>query len=162
MQQSKVPKDWKTAYITPLPKSPNPESLDKLRPVAITPIPSLICEGFVFDWAYADIANAIDPQQFGNMKSSSTTHCLVSLLDFIYRNLEQRKTSVALAFVDFTKAFDLVNHNIIIKKAASLGLRSWLISWLGDFLSDRHQLVRFRQSTSHSLPFTAGCHKEQR
>ena len=114
LSQSKCPIDWKTSYITPIPKKPNPHSLNELRPIAITPIPSLICEGFVFNRAYTDIARSIDPLQFGNMKSSSTTHCLVSLLDYIYHTLDSRRSvSVALAFVDFTKAFDLVNHNVV-------------------------------------------------
>ena len=155
--QSKCPSDWKTSYITPIPKKSNPQSLNELRPIAITPIPSLICEGFVFDRAYADIAESIDPQQFGNMKNSSTTHCLISLLDFIHRTLDaQRSVSVALAFVDFSKAFDLVNHNVVIKKAIDLGLRPNLVSWLADFLSGRHQAVRFRGATSTCLPLTCG------
>ena len=51
-----------------------PQSLNDLRLIAITPLPSLICEDFVFDWAYSDIKTSIDSQQFGNMKCSSTTH----------------------------------------------------------------------------------------
>ena len=156
IKQSKSPTPWKTAYVTPLPKVTNPQAFTNLRPVAITPIPSLICEGFVFDWAYADIAHSVDTQQFGNMKSSSTTHCLISLLDFVYRNLEKRKTSVALTFVDFTKAFDLVNHNIILRKALDLGLRGCLISWLADFLTSRQQAVRYRGATSAALPLSCG------
>ena len=157
LSQSKCPSDWKISYITPIPKKTNPLSLNELRPIAITPIPSLICEGFVFDRAYADIAESIDSQQFGNMKSSSTTHCLVSLLDFIYHTLDnQRSVSVALTFVDFSKAFDLVNHNVVLKKAIDLGLRPILISWLADFLSERHQAVRFRGAISTCQPLTCG------
>ena len=63
----------------------------------------------------------MDPQQFDNMKSSSTTYCLISLLDFLYQHLEKRKTSVALSFIDFRKAFDLVDHTTIITKALKLG-----------------------------------------
>ena len=156
LQQARCPSAWKISYVSPIPKSSQPKSLNELRPIAITPIPSLICESFVFNWAYADIAPHIDPQQFGNIKSTSTTHCLISLLDYIYRCLEKRKTAVTLTFVDFTKAFDLVNHTIIIEKAIKLGMRASLVQWLSDFLSKRQQAVRFRSATSTPQALTCG------
>lgn len=55
LQQSRCPSDWKTSYVTPLPKTTTPQSLGELRPVSITPIPSLICEDFVFEWCYDQI-----------------------------------------------------------------------------------------------------------
>jgi len=122
LSQNSCPSDWKTSYVTPIPKTPNPQFLNDLRPIAITPIPSLIYEDFVFDWANSNICNSIDLQQFGNMKSSSTTHCLVSFLDFIHSHLDKRNTSLALAFVDFKKAFDLVDHTVVITIAINLGL----------------------------------------
>ncbi len=156
LQQSICPGDWKTSYITPIPKVTNPTSLHELRPIAITPIPSLLCEDFVFNWAYKAIHNKIDPQQFGNMKSSSTTHCLISLLDFIYKNLESRKTSTVLAFLDFRKAFDLVDHTTVINKAITLGLPQHLTSWLTNFLSGRNQAVRYQGCLSALQPVHCG------
>ncbi|XP_071533329.1 uncharacterized protein [Panulirus ornatus] len=90
------------------------------------------------------------------MKSSATTHCLVRLLDFIYCNLEKHKTSVAPTFVDITKPFDLVNNNVIIKKAIDLGPQGSLVSWLADSLLGRYQIVRFRGAISTSPPQTFG------
>lgn len=156
ISQSKCPSDWKTSFVTPIPKTPSPQSLNDLRPIAITPLPSLLCEDFIFNWAYSNIANVIDPQQFGNMKTSSTTHCLVSFLDFIYKNLEKRKTSVALAFIDFRKAFDLVDHTIIINKAIKMGLHPNLVSWLANFISERRQAVRYQGCVSPHQHLTCG------
>lgn len=48
LQTYKCPTDWKIALVTPIPKTPSPQSLSDLRPIAITPIPSLICEDFIF------------------------------------------------------------------------------------------------------------------
>ncbi|XP_050721171.1 uncharacterized protein LOC127001045 [Eriocheir sinensis] len=124
LHQSQCPAAWKTAYVTPVPKTSTPQSLSDYRPIAITPIPSLLCEGFIFRWAYTHLAPLMDQQQFGNIKSSSTTHCLIDLLDYVYRNLEKRKTSVALTFVDFRKAFDLVHHTTVITKAISSLIKS--------------------------------------
>ncbi|XP_050706155.1 uncharacterized protein LOC126991430 [Eriocheir sinensis] len=148
LQQSQCPAAWKTAYVTPVPKTSLPQSLSDYRPIAITPIPSLLCEGFIFRWAYTHLGPLMDQQQFGNIKSSSTTHCLVDLLDYIYRNLEKRKTSVALTFVDLRKAFDLVHHTTVITKVIKLHLHPSLVSWLSNFLSHRSQVVRHHEATS--------------
>ena len=95
------------------------------------------------DWAYADLASSIDMQQYGNVKATSTTHYLISLLDYIYTNLEKRKTSVVTTFIDLSKTFDLVDHTAVIRKATTIGLSEGLISWLSDFLTDRRQAVRY-------------------
>ena len=78
------------------------------------------------------------------MKSSTTIHCLVSFLDFIHSHLDKRNTSLAVAFVDFRKDFDLVDHSVIITKATSLGLNPNLIAWLAGFLHGRRQAVRYQ------------------
>ena len=156
LSQCSVPKDWKISYVTPLPKTTNPKSSNELRPVAITPIPSLICEDFVFDWSYSKIINQIDMQQFGNVKGTSTSHYLISFLDFLHSHLDKRETSLALTFVDFTKAFDLVDHTVVINKAIRLGIPSHLVSWLADFLSARQQAVRYQGSVSSLRQLTCG------
>ncbi|XP_076039158.1 uncharacterized protein LOC143024257 [Oratosquilla oratoria] len=156
LSQNSCPSDWKISYITPIPKCPNPQSLSDLRPIAITPIPSLICEGFVFNSVYNKIKDQIDIKQYGNMKSSSTTHYLVNLLDFLHSHLDKRNTSLALTFIDFKKAFDLVDHNIIISKAIQLGIQPHLVAWLADFLTGRQQVVRYQGTTSSLHPLTCG------
>lgn len=139
----------------PIPKTIHSTSLNELRPISITPIPCLICERFVFDWFYADIAPRIDPQKFENIKTTSTTHCLVSLLDFVYRSLEKKKTTVALTSSDFTKSFDLVNHTLIIEKGY-LGMRPSLVEWLASFLCQLSQVVRYCSTTFPPHLITCG------
>ena len=151
-----MPGDWKVSYVTPIPKITNPQTFNDLRPVAITPIPSLICEDFVFDWSYSKIINHIDAKQFGNIKATSTSHYLVNFLEFIHSNLDKRDTSLALAFVDFRKAFDLVDHTVVVNKAINLGLSPHLVAWLADFLSNRQQAVRYQGSVSSFRHLTCG------
>lgn len=67
------------------------------------------------------ISKVIDPQQFGNVKTSSTSHYLIGFLDFPYENFEQRKTSLAVVLINFKNTFDLVDHTTIIAKALHLG-----------------------------------------
>ncbi|ROT81040.1 hypothetical protein C7M84_000199 [Penaeus vannamei] len=56
------PSDWKTSYVTAVPKTPSPDILDETRPVPITPMPSFLCESFVSKWAYADLHPSFDKQ----------------------------------------------------------------------------------------------------
>ncbi|KAK8398046.1 hypothetical protein O3P69_003745 [Scylla paramamosain] len=156
LSQHSCPADWKTSYVTPIPKTSSPQSLNDLRPVSITPIPSLICEDFVYDWAYTKICNTVDIRQFGNIKATSTSHYLTSFLEFIHSHLDKRNTSLAVAFVDFKKAFDLVDHTVVISKAVSLGLPPNLIAWLADFLTGRRQAVRYQGSVSNFQQLTCG------
>ena len=70
----------------------------------------------MFNWAYTKIVKNTDTQQFGNIKSTSASHCLVSLLDFIPIHLDKRNISLALAFIDLKKTFDLVDHTVLLNK----------------------------------------------
>ena len=156
LAQNSCPSEWKISYVTPIPKVHSPQSLSDLRPIAITPIPSLICEDFVFDWAYNEIKDSIDIQQFGNVKSSSTTHCLVNFLDFLHSHLDKRNTSLAVTFVDFRKAFDLVDHTVVLTKVVLFGIPPHLTAWLADFLTNRQQAVRYQGFVSPLLPLFCG------
>ena len=157
IQSGRNPSLWKHAFVTPVPKIATPMSFGDLRPLSLTVFLSLLCESFVTEWLYADIAPKIDPQQFGNVKGSSTTHCLIDFLDYTYKELEKRKTAVVATFIDFKKAFDLVDHTTVIKKAISMGVRESLIPWLCDFLSNRQQSVRMLGATSDPLSITCGA-----
>lgn len=68
--------------------------------------------------------------QLGIIESSSTTQHLVSLPDYIYQYPE-KKTAVTLAFVVFTKTFDLVSYTLIFEKAVKLGMRPCLAQGFG-------------------------------
>ena len=57
----------------------------------------------------------IDPKQFGNQRGLSTTH-LLSLLDTIYKNLENPDDLISLLLIDLEKAFDLINPNVFVEK----------------------------------------------
>lgn len=70
------------------------------------------------------------------MNSSSTTHCHVSFLDFLHHNLDKRGNSMAMLFIDFGKAFDLVDLTVI-NKEIKLGLQPHMAALLAGFISDR-------------------------
>ena len=73
-QEGFVPSQWKQANVAPIPKV-TPPSLQKLRPISLTPIISKVAESFLCRWEMSSIYPKLDSRQFGNRKGYSTTHC---------------------------------------------------------------------------------------
>ena len=151
-----VPNLWKQGYITPLPKTNKPESCNDLRPITITSIFARIAEKFAATWIKEDTQAQIDPHQYGNRAKTSTSHYLLYLMDYIYRTTDAPGENVALLSIDFSKAFDRVNHNIAVKHLLNNGMRPELAGWVTSFLSNRSQAVRFNGTISDMRLITCG------
>ena len=102
-----------------------------------------MAEHFVVQWLLEYIGDIIDIRQYGGIKGSSTTHYIFELLNFILLNLDSYdQKAVVACFVDFQKAFDRQNHNLLIQKLSDLGVPGWLLSIVISFLSGRRMIVR--------------------
>ena len=143
-----VPSIWKDAIITPVPKCSSVSCEDELRPIALTSALSKVLEDFVVTWMLEDVKHKIDPKQFGSLKGSSTSFCLIDMMNNWLRALDAPSHYLRVCFVDFSKAFDRINHNILVEKLLSLGVRACLIPWICDFLSNRRQCVKVHGSLS--------------
>ena len=85
----------------------------------------------------------LDPRQFGNVKGSSCLHYLVDYIDYVTSNTDNMK-EVAVVTIDLSKAFDLIDHNILIKKLLRLNIHENLVQWIASFISDRSLATRAR------------------
>ena len=93
----------------------------------------------------------------------ATTHALVFFLQVILEALDQGDTYARIFFTDFSKGFDLVDHNILIQEMELLGVHEASIRWIGSFLTDRSQRVRIGQVYSHPVTPNGGeYHKEKK
>ena len=142
LSSGSVPSDWKDASIIPIPKTQPACCEDELRPIALTARLSKILEDFVVRWMMDDIKNKIDPKQFGSLKGSSASFCLIDMVNNWLRTLDAPSHYLRVCFLDFSKAFDRINHNILIGKLILLGVRRCIIPWICDFLSNHRQLVK--------------------
>jgi hypothetical protein len=142
-----VPKQWKRAVVVPIPKT-HPPREDKLRPVSLTDCFAKVSESFITNWVLEDVAEKIDTQQFGNIKGVSTSHYLVSLLHFLHTGADAINNVGTMVLTDFSKAFDMVDHTLMIEKFIHLGVRGAIVPWLCDFINERVQCVRYNQSLS--------------
>ena len=141
----------------PIPKQ-SPATVDKLRPVSLTPIFAKIAEGFVSQWVIEDIGHVIDHRQFGNVPGVSTNHYLTNLVHYLHQGAEESRNigTVTVVLTDFYKAFDLVDHTILITKIIALGVHRAIVPWICDFLYNRKQCVRLNKTLSDELPLNAG------
>ena len=131
------PSCWKTATVVPIPKEKNITSYDQLRPISLTPIFARVFETFLVNWIHDDIASQLNSNQYGNVKGSSTVHYLVDMLNFIHEGLDKPGFYANLCTVDFTKAFDRVDHSIVIRKLIDLGVRRSILPIICSFLTER-------------------------
>lgn len=89
-----------------------------------------------------DIYLKLDPMQFGSLKGCSTTDALISMLHCWYSNTDGNGESIRVFLLDFSKAFDRINHKILIEKIHLLNVDNPLINWIIDFLTNRRQRVK--------------------
>ena len=107
-------------------------------------------------WMIENVGEHIDNRQFGSLKGSSTTYCLLDLIHNWLPELENPGCYLRACFLDFSKAFDRIDHTIIIRKLIDLGVRRSIIPWICSFLTDRWQCVKLGQTVSSWLPVRAG------
>ena len=103
-----------------------------------------------------DIKEHIDPNQFGSLKGVLTTFCLLDMLHNWLSVLESPGTYLRVCFLDFSKAFDHIDHNILVCKLLKVGARSIIVKWICSFLSQRRQAVKLDGLLSEWAPAHAG------
>ena len=149
------PNHWKLEHITPISKVPIPESEDDLRPISLTAFFSKVTEHFVVMWLLNYIKDKIDFRQYGGFKGNSITHYLIEFINFILSNQDGTDQIAILAcMIDFSKAFNRQNHNLLITKLSDMDVPGWLLKIVIAFLTDRKMLVRYKgeQSKVKTLP----------
>ena len=156
-RESKVPRVWKLANVTPLPKTVAIEDFNKdLRPISLTPTLSKIAESCINEQEIRPtLLKAMDPNQFGFVPNSCTTFALISMLHRWLENTDGTGSRVRVSLLDYRKAFDLVDHNILIAKLFSLGVKPTVVNWIADFLRGRSQRLKLNSdcfSNSEIVP----------
>jgi len=107
---------WKAAEVIPVPKSRSIQT--DLRPISLLPCLAKIVKSIVGEWILTMLEPQFEPNQFGCRRGRSTTHALTAMLHAWHTTLDQGG-SVRAVLVDFNKAFDLVNHNILLQRLLS-------------------------------------------
>lgn len=140
LQTSEFPKFWKESYIVPLPKCEEPKTFNDYRPISILPTISKILEKSVHKQLSSFISsNGILPAtQSGFRPSHSTTSALLHITDEILKASDHNMIT-CLILLDFSSAFDTINHDILLLKLKYFGLADSAIKFIKSYLSGRSQ-----------------------
>ena len=157
MATGKVPNTFKVARITPIHKAGDKRLATNYRPISILPIFSKLLEGIVYDRLYNYVISnkILSESQFGFQKGKSTLSALIQIVDNIQQALDNQNHTLAV-FIDLKKAFDTVQHEILLKKLEKYGIRGIALQWFQDYLSHRKQFVQFGTHRSQPGPVTCG------
>lgn len=130
----------KLADVTPIPKKKPVNDLKKdLHPISLAPCGSKIAEDFViYDHVKPTALQVPDDNQFGAVLKSFSTLALLEMLHTWTEATDENGSTIRTILFDYRKAFDLIDHSILVSKLRSLSMISWII----DFLSNRFQRVK--------------------
>ena len=138
------PTSMKIADVIPVykPNEKNEKVFKKnYRPVSLTPIVSKVFERSMFNEISQYIDKFFSPYLFGFRKGHSTEQCLLTMIEF-WRKALDNKGSVGAVLTDLSKAFDCLNHNLLIAKLAAYGFEDSALGFIYDYLKKRKQRTK--------------------
>ena len=137
------PNSLKKAEVLPLYKKGDSTTLSNYRPISILPIISKIIEKCMKSrlTAFIDKYSIVNAGQFGFQRGVSTQDAILQITEQIYESLNKNSSAIGI-FIDFSKAFDTINRNILLKKLEKYGIRGLPLRLLASYLENRTQAVR--------------------
>ena len=144
---SKFPGPLKHADITPVHKKDETTKKENYRPVSILPSISKFFERYMYDQIYTYMNNHLSQYLCGFRKGYNTQHCLIVMLEKWRKALDKRNIAGAL-LTDLSKAFDCLNHELLIAKLEAYGFNHLSLAYIYSYLSDRKQRTKVNNSFS--------------
>ena len=154
--QRSYPEEWKKGIVVPIPKT-SPPQLDKMRLITLLPSPSKIMEKLLLRKCAALFTGIIGRNQHGFRKNASTSTALIEIHNALTACMDDLSyAAVVLISVDLSKAFDMVDHNTLLRKLSEQNAPSGMIQWLASYLSNRSAQVKISTATSDLIPVKRG------
>ena len=149
----------KIAKTIPIYKKGSKLVTSNYRPISLLSNLNKILEKLMFNRVYKFLEDqsCIYNLQFGFRKKHSTTHALIAITETIRKALDNKKHACGI-FIDLQKAFDTVNHSILIDKLSHYGIRGVGNNWFKSYLSNRSQYVSIQgfdskiKEVKHGVP----------
>ena len=143
------PDELKIPKVIPIFKTGDKKDTVNYRPISILTFFSKIFEKTMYNHliSFIDKEDILYKFQFGFRKSHSTNHAIISLVEKVNQALDSGKVLVGI-FLDLKKAFDTVDHKILVDKLFKYGIRGNIFNWLKSYLSNRKQYVNWQGSNS--------------
>ena len=151
------PDQLKLANVIPLYIADDPMLFNHYRPVSLLCVLSKIFEKVMYSRIldFLETFKIIYDNQFGFRKKCSTYMALMILMDKITKSLENGEFIIGV-FLDFSKAFDTVNHDVLLQKLHHYGIRGSALKWFQSYLSDRQQYITYNGEESSKKAINCG------
>ena len=143
------PEKNKCATVIPIHKNGSAKDVNNYRPISLLSTFSKIMEKLMATRLnnYLELHSIIYPKQYGFRAGFSTTHSLIGTTETINKTIEAKKYGCD-TFIDLKKAFDTVNHKILLQKLEHYGIRGNSLCWFESYLTGRMQLVQLNGTDS--------------
>ena len=151
------PRCYKTSKIVPLFKSGCKHTVSNYRPISLIPSISKVIEKLIF----IRLTNFLDKHailsdfQYGFRQFLSTELAILDLVQYINSNIEAKLFTIGI-FIDLQKAFDSLDHRILIMKLENYGIRGIALQWFSSYLSERDHFVSIESTSSDLQPMKSG------
>ena len=157
LTQGVVPKELKIAKVIPLFKSGNKELLINYRPISLLPCLSKVFERIIYNriLEFVEKYNIICSEQFGFRKNHGPNMALNVLVNSVVSAKEEGKAVVGV-FLDLRKAFDTLNHDVLLRKLYNYGIRGTMYALIKSYLTERKQFVCYKDTNSECKYTTCG------
>ena len=156
-QENEIPPLLKQGWVTPIWKGSDLSLLSDYRPISLTCHLGKILERLVRSQVtdYLNRNNLLEETQHGSRNGRGTLTQLLKQYDCVLAKLAAGK-NVDIVYLDFAKAFDMVDHSILLEKLFRKGISGKLLSWIWNFLEGRSQQVRIGSKLSREAPLRSG------
>ena len=155
--QGVFPNDLKVALVSPLYKAKDPMTFSNYRPISLLPLFSKILEKLMYNrlLSFLNKCKIINKNQFGFRNNRSTYMALLIMLENVRNALDNGECAIGV-FLDFQKAFDTVDHDILLNKLYNYGIRGIALEWFKSYMSNRYQIVKYNDYESEARKILCG------
>ena len=156
-QNGDIPEKLKLAIVTPIFKAGENNKYENYRPISVLSCFSKLLEKLMYKRLidFIDKNQILSKHQYGFRKNRSTELAIIELVDKIAKGIDQGKYTLGI-FLDLSKAFDTINHKILIKKLEHYGIRGICLKWFKNYLEGRKQAVKYNTIKSDEMMTSSG------
>ena len=152
-----IPEQIKTSLVTPVFKSNEENKFENYRPISVLTCFAKLLEKLMYKRLikYVEKNNILSDHQYGFRKNRSTELAIIELVNKITKEIDNGKYTIGI-FLDLSKAFDTIDHKILISKLEYYGIRGIARLWFENYLTNRKQIVKYKQIMSSEMIVQTG------